>query len=163
MELKPGFKGMRVVAIKPSKASRRSEIVLLFDNDRLFKYRNVSEAEVRRLLQSHPDSDHNLSFEVGSRIIDESYSAIISDHVETSDPPKTLLWLLSFLLRTQERDGALGDLVEKYHYQCREFGQRKADQWFLLQVFRSVFPLIMRFCGRIGWVILGEWIKKHIS
>lgn len=80
-----------------------------------------------------------------------------------SEPPKNAQRLLSFFLRLDEREAAIGDLVEKYHRKSQQLGKRRADGWIYAQVLHSILPLIMRLTTKIGWLILGEWIKKHSS
>jgi hypothetical protein len=84
-------------------------------------------------------------------------------HSEAPEPPKIAKSLIALFLRRDEREAVIGDLVEKYHRKRRQFGKRRADRWIYGQLIHSLLPLIMRLTGKIGWLILGEWIKKHIS
>ncbi len=82
---------------------------------------------------------------------------------ETTEPPTNAVRLLSLFLRGDEREAVIGDLVEKYRKKYHRLGKDKADRWIYGQVIWSIFPLLIRMGKTVGWFILGEWIKKHIS
>lgn len=114
-------------------------------------------------IESHPDSDHAFGEKAGSALIFGDAVYTLHHGVEIPHPPKRLQRVLTFFLRAEEREGALGDLAEKYHTRYWQVGPQQANRWFAFQVLRSLLPLLVRLSERIVWVILGEWIKKHIS
>jgi hypothetical protein len=92
------------------------------------------------------------------------FGLLSKDHRgEAIDPPTKAIRLLTLFLRGNEREAVIGDLVEKYRSKCHELGRKRADRWIYVQVVWSMFALAIRMVQTIGWLILGEWIKKHIS
>lgn len=106
----------------------------------------ISAANLNRLIVTHPDKDH---LNGATRSLPE--------------PSKTAQSLFSVLFRPEEREGAIGDLTEKYRQQYQDSGKRKADLWLYFQIAQSMAPLLFRIGEKVGWLVLGEWIKRHIS
>ena len=106
----------------------------------------ISAANLNRLIGVHPDKDH---FAGVTRSLPE--------------PSKAAQSLLSVLFRLQEREGAIGDLIEKYRRKYQVSGKRKADLWLYFEIVQSIAPLLFRIGEKVGWLVLGEWIKRHIS
>lgn len=117
----------------------------------------------QRRIELHSGLDHNSGIESSSEDPPFLGHEVYTFHVdlEVPGPPERFQRVLSSLLSADEREGALGDLAEKYRTRYRQVGPQKANRWFAFQVFRSLFPLLVRPGGRIVWLILGEWIKTH--
>jgi hypothetical protein len=77
-------------------------------------------------------------------------------------PPTNAEFILHLLLKKDERDAVIGDLLERYPKKVERFGERRAKLWFWGEVIRSLWPLIKRACLKTGLVALGEWIWRHI-
>lgn len=71
--------------------------------------------------------------------------------------------VLSLLLKADEQDAATGDLIEKYRREYLERGERAANRWIYWQLAHSLASLSWRVISKLGWLIVGEWIKKHSS
>lgn len=79
-------------------------------------------------------------------------------------PPMNAEFILHLLLRKDEREAVIGDLVERYVQKLERFGERRARLWFYCEVLRSVWPLLRRTVAKAGGLIAaGEWIRRHIS
>jgi hypothetical protein len=79
------------------------------------------------------------------------------------NPPKNAELFLSSLLRGDERDAAVGDLVERYQKIYQRLGKLRADLWFWGEVLWSLGPLLKRLIVSGGLVVLAQWLKKLIS
>lgn len=79
-------------------------------------------------------------------------------------PPMNAEYLLYLLLRKEEREAVIGDLIECYNRMLRRFDKHRADLWFYKQVVGSVFPLLRRSLLRIGALVwLGRILRRLIS
>lgn len=102
-----------------------------------------------------------------SRLIAAQFSTRQSidstDRTDLTRPPVNAEYVLHLLLRKDERDVLIGDLIEDYGTLVERFNKRRADIWFYKQVAGSLLPLLRRALLRIGalvWVsqILRRWI-----
>jgi hypothetical protein len=79
-------------------------------------------------------------------------------------PPFNAEYLLYLLLRKEERDVVIGDLIECYGKIRGRFSKRRADIWFYKQVAGSLLPLLRRALLRIGALVwLGQVLRRLIS
>jgi len=79
-------------------------------------------------------------------------------------PPFNAEYVLHLLLRKEEREVVIGDLVECYGEILGRFGKRHADIWFYKQVTGSLLPLFRRALLRIGALVwLGRILRRLIS
>jgi hypothetical protein len=79
-------------------------------------------------------------------------------------PPFNAEYLIYLLLRKEERDVVIGDLIEDYGKVLERFGKPRADFWFYKQVAGSLFPLLRRALFRIGALVwLGQVLRRLIS
>lgn len=78
-------------------------------------------------------------------------------------PPKNAELFLSSLLRGDEREAAVGDLVERYQKVYHRLGKRRANLWFWGEVLWSLGPLVKRLIVSGGLIVLAQWLKKLIS
>lgn len=79
-------------------------------------------------------------------------------------PPINAEYVLYLLFRKDEREVAIGDLIEEYDQVLRRFDRRRADIWFYKQVAGSLFPLLRRAVVRIGALVwLGRVLRRLIS
>jgi len=84
--------------------------------------------------------------------------------VTSPRPPFNAEYLLYLLLRREDRNIVIGDLVEGYGHVLRRFDRRRADIWFYKQVGGSLFPLLRRALLRIGALVwLGRILRRLIS
>lgn len=86
------------------------------------------------------------------------------DEKSSQRPPLNAEFVLYLLLRKEERDVVIGDLIECYDQILRRFDKRHADIWFYKQVIGSLFPLIRRALLRIGALVwVGQILRRLIS
>jgi hypothetical protein len=79
-------------------------------------------------------------------------------------PPMNAEYVLYLLLRKEEREIVIGDLLECYSVMVHRFDKRRADIWFYKQVIGSIFPLLRRQVLRIGALVwLGRILRRLIS
>lgn len=79
-------------------------------------------------------------------------------------PPLNAEFLLHLLLRHDEHDAIIGDLIERYGKKCTRLGTRRANIWFYAEVFWTALPLIKRAFLKIsGIMTLAEFVRRHIS
>jgi len=79
-------------------------------------------------------------------------------------PPINAEYVLCLLLRKEEREVVVGDLIESYNEVLKRFDKRRADIWFYKQVTGSLFPLFRRAMLRIGGLVwLGRVLRRLIS
>jgi hypothetical protein len=79
-------------------------------------------------------------------------------------PPINAEYVLYLVLRKEEREVVIGDLVECYHNMVWRFDKRRADVWFYKQVFGSLMPLLRRALLKIGALVwLGRILRRLIS
>jgi hypothetical protein len=78
-------------------------------------------------------------------------------------PPLDAEFILHLLLRHDEHDAVIGDLVERYGKKVERLGMQRANIWFYLEVFWSALPLIKRAVAKAsGLIAAGEFIRRHI-
>lgn len=79
-------------------------------------------------------------------------------------PPFNAEYLLYLLVRADEREFVIGDLIEGYSQVLRRFDKQRADIWFYKQVAGSLLPLLRRALLKIGaFVWLGRVLQRLIS
>ena len=79
-------------------------------------------------------------------------------------PPINAEYILYLVLRKDERDVVIGDLIESYGHILRRFNKRRADLWFYKQVIASLIPLLYRQVLKIGALVwLGRILRRLIS
>lgn len=79
-------------------------------------------------------------------------------------PPFNAEYVLHLLLRKDERDVVIGDLIEEYANVLERFNKRRADIWFYKQVGGSLFPLMRRAVVKIGALVwLGRVLQRLVS
>ncbi|MFL6229464.1 MAG: permease prefix domain 2-containing transporter [Pyrinomonadaceae bacterium] len=79
-------------------------------------------------------------------------------------PPLNAEFLLHLLLRHDEHDAIIGDLIERYGKKCARLGTRRANFWFCAEVFWTAQPLIKRALFKVsGLMTLAEFVRRHIS
>jgi hypothetical protein len=79
-------------------------------------------------------------------------------------PPFNAEYVLHLLLRKDEREVVIGDLIEEYGNILERFNKHRADLWFYKQVAGSLLPLLRRALVRIGaFVWLGRILRRLIS
>jgi hypothetical protein len=82
----------------------------------------------------------------------------------TARPPFNAEYVLYLLLRKEERDVAIGDLIEEYGTILERFNKRRADIWFYKQMGGSLLPLLRRALVRIGALVwLGRILRRLVS
>lgn len=90
--------------------------------------------------------------------------SILSENREaTANPPKNVELLLLLIVRRDERDAVIGDLIERYRRSHQRLGRRRADLYAYGEVCRSLYPFIKRLLGTGVIVLLGQWLKKLIT
>jgi len=78
--------------------------------------------------------------------------------------PLNAEFVFYLLLRKDERDVVIGDLIEDYGTVLKRFGKRRADIWLYKQVIGSVGPLIRRALLKIGALVwLGRILRRLVS
>lgn len=86
---------------------------------------------------------------------------------ETEGPPRPPFnaeYVLYLLLRKEEREVVIGDLIEDYGKVLERFNKRRADIWFYKHVGGSLLPLLRRALLRIGALVwLGRILRRLIS
>lgn len=79
-------------------------------------------------------------------------------------PPFNAEYLLYLLLRKEEREVVIGDLIEEYVDIERRFGERHANFWFYKQVAGSLWPLLRRTLLKLGALVwLDRVLRRLIS
>jgi hypothetical protein len=82
----------------------------------------------------------------------------------SSRPPFNAEYVLHLLLKRDEREIVIGDLLECYGQLVLRFNKRRADIWFYKQVIGSLLPLLRRALLRIGALVwLGRILRRLIS
>jgi DNA-binding transcriptional MerR regulator len=78
--------------------------------------------------------------------------------------PLNAEYFLYLLLRRDERDVVIGDLIEDYGTVLERFTKRRADIWLCKQVLGSLFPLLRRALLKMGALVwLGRVLRRLIS
>lgn len=81
-----------------------------------------------------------------------------------TQPPINAEFLLHLLLRHDEQDAIIGDLIERYGKKCARLGTRRTNIWFYAEIFWTALPLIKRALLKVsGMVTLAEFVRRHIS
>jgi len=90
--------------------------------------------------------------------------------VHTEDPaipdrlPFNAEYVLYLVLRRDERELVIGDLMEDYVRLLKQFGKRRADIWLYKQIVGSVLPLLRRTVLKVGALVwLGRILRRLIS
>jgi hypothetical protein len=79
-------------------------------------------------------------------------------------PPINPEYILYLLLRRNEREVVIGDLIEGYGQVFQRFDKRSADIWFYKQVAGSLLPLLRRTLLRLGALVwLGRILRRLVS
>ncbi|MDT7543355.1 MAG: hypothetical protein QOE33_3259 [Acidobacteriota bacterium] len=79
-------------------------------------------------------------------------------------PPLNAEFLLHLLLRHDEHDAVIGDMIERYGKKCARLGRCRANCWFYAEVFWTALPLIKRALFKVsGLMTLAEFVRRHIS
>ena len=82
----------------------------------------------------------------------------------TARPPFNAEYVLYLLLRKEERDVVIGDLIEEYGRVLERFNKRRADIWFSKQVGGCLLPFLRRALIRIGALVwLGRILRRLVS
>lgn len=100
---------------------------------------------------------------LGLLLVGVVLSVLSENRDETVNPPKNAELLLLLIVRSDERDAVIGDLIERYRRSHERLGRRRADLYAYGEVCRSLFPFIRRLVGTGLIVLLGQWIKKLIG
>lgn len=83
---------------------------------------------------------------------------------QVARPPFNAEYVLYLLLRKEERDSIIGDLIEEYSQILERFNKRRADVWFYKQVGGSLFPLLRRALFRVSALVwLGRILRRLVS
>lgn len=78
-------------------------------------------------------------------------------------PPLDAEFILHLLLRHDEHDALIGDLIERYGRKCARLGARRANLWFYAEVLWTALPLLKRALIKAsGLVAFGEWVRRHV-
>ena len=78
-------------------------------------------------------------------------------------PPLDAEFMLHLLLRHDEHDALIGDLVERYGRKRARLGARRANLWFYAEVLWTALPLLKRALIEVsGLVAFGEWVRRHV-
>lgn len=85
-----------------------------------------------------------------------------SDQRKELDAPKFVVGFLTLLLRKNETEGGVGDVIEKYINTHQRLGKYEANRYLFWEITHSVLPLVIRFIKTAICLALGEWVKKHI-
>jgi hypothetical protein len=80
-------------------------------------------------------------------------------------PPINAEYLLYLLLKRDEREYVIGDLIEDYYEVLNRFNKKwRADLYFYKEVMRSIGPLFWRALLRISTLVwLGRILRRLIS
>ena len=70
-------------------------------------------------------------------------------------PPAKAESLLSLFLSKAEREGAIGDLDEKFQLKVDSLGRARAVRWLYSEVLRSAWPLLRRRAS----ALLARWLR----
>jgi hypothetical protein len=71
---------------------------------------------------------------------------------------------LYWFLEKKDREVGLGDAIERYGKDIEAFGRWRANLLFYQQVALSAWPFFRRVIAKAGgMMLLGEWIRRHIS
>ncbi len=94
----------------------------------------------------------------------KTYPLVRSRRTATMRPPFNAEYVLYLLLRSEDRDAVIGDLIQCYGKVLERFNKRRADIWFYKQVAGSVLPLLRQATFRIGALVwLGRILRRLVS
>jgi hypothetical protein len=83
--------------------------------------------------------------------------------VSSHAPPINAEFILHLLLRHDEHDALIGDLIERYGKKCARLGVRRAKLWFYAEILWTALPLLKRVLVKAsGLVAFGEWVRRHV-
>lgn len=145
---------LKVVEIIVEGSLMLDVITRLISNSKLI----VSNRVTNQNNYSNQVSTHNLNRILGAHVNEDHLNGV---SCRIPELPKIARSCLFVLFQAQENEAAIGDFIERYGRKYQELGRRRADSWLYLEIFRSFLPLLFRIAGKLGWLILGEWIKKH--
>jgi hypothetical protein len=78
-------------------------------------------------------------------------------------PPINAEFILHLLLRHDEHDALIGDLIERYGRKSARLGVRRANLWFYAEILWTALPLLKRALVKAsGLVAFGEWVRRHV-
>ncbi|HEX8179481.1 MAG TPA: hypothetical protein VF525_08055 [Pyrinomonadaceae bacterium] len=136
----------------------------------------INEALLSALRPYQPDYQPELEVEVeraqliGQRLAElcatttESLTLSSLRAVSRPQPPLNAEFILHLLLRHDEHDALIGDLIERYGKKAARLGVKRANVWFYLEIFWTAASLSKRVVAKVsGLIALGEWVRRHIS
>lgn len=122
-----------------------------------------------------PSGGTELSSESGAQGEDRPYECEVKNYVfsfrgakvgknrSCPQPPINAEFILHLLLRHDEHDALIGDMIERYGRKCARLGARRANLWFYAEVFWTALPLLKRALVKAsGLVAFGEWVRRHV-
>lgn len=129
------------------------------------------ESEVSEIPVWSIDQNSQLTLEWGDEDLvtpsKEELVALSLDYNSELAPPPAPPFKVEFLcllLRDDETDAVIGDLIERYSKLHRRLGKQRADLYAYTEVLRSIYPFIKRTLVKTAvMVLLGEWIRKLTS
>lgn len=144
--------------------SFRLAVGLLIESERAKGKRdNLAMTSLLRWLQDGPESIVYVLLKL-SLMLHRMLHAKARSTGEPARPPFNAEYLLYLLLRKEEREALIGDLIEEYGTITRRFNKQRADIWFYKQVLGSLLPLLRRQILRIGALVwLGRILRRLIS
>lgn len=127
------------------------------------KYILHDKGDNKVIIKEEPVAEPNAGTSLTPPLIASEIAAQLTTESKPQ-PPVNAEFILHLLLRRDEQDAVIGDLLERYPKKCERLGERRAQFWFYGEIVRSIWPLIKRAFAKItGLVVLGEWIRRHIS
>jgi hypothetical protein len=89
--------------------------------------------------------------------------ASTGDNTLCPQPPLNAEFILHLLLRHDEHDALIGDLIERYGKKCLRLGVCRANLWFYAEILWTALPLLKRALVKAsGLVASGEWLRRHV-
>jgi hypothetical protein len=78
-------------------------------------------------------------------------------------PPWIAEFVLTLLANTAQREGALGDLSERFQSDCEVLGTSRAARLYWARCARSVWPLLRSAIGRgLKWTAILAFLKRIV-
>lgn len=81
------------------------------------------------------------------------------------DPPANAEFLLHLLLKGNDQDAIIGDLVERFPAKSERLGKRRANLWFYSEVLYFLWPgfkrIAARTAGLVGVLNFIDWIRRN--
>lgn len=119
------------------------------------------ESSSQRPLSEETEAESVEALEAGFTIQHTIVPA--QSHVSSHKPPMNAELILHLLLRHDEHDALIGDLIERYGKKCTRLGARRANLWFYAEVLWTALPLLKRTLIKAsGLVAFGEWVRRHV-